>query len=151
MSGEIVHIEIPGGADTARAKAFWSALFGWEFQEIPVPSAEYLLARINEEQGVAVSTFEPTKRGIRPYFAVEDIDASIVRVTELRGEVYEKMAVPGNGWFALCRDPHGNQFALWQSDPAAQIKDLDPALTQFHRGQTRERTVGHERVCQSSS
>lgn len=132
MSGEIVQIEIPGGADTSQARAFWSSLFGWQFDEIPVPSAQYLLARINERQGAAVSNFEPDKRGIRPYFAVDDIDNSIIRVTELRGEVYEKMAVPGAGWFALCRDPHGNQFGLWQSDPAAQPPELDPALAEFH-------------------
>jgi predicted enzyme related to lactoylglutathione lyase len=23
------------------------------------------------------------------------------------------------GWFATCKDPHGNVFGLWQSDPAA--------------------------------
>lgn len=131
MSGEIVHIEIPGGIETSRSTAFWSALFGWQFTEIPVGSAEYRLGRINDRQGVALSNFEPTKRGIRPYFAVDDIDASIIRVTELRGAVYEKMAVPGNGWFALCRDPHGNQFGLWQTDPAAQPSDLDPALSEF--------------------
>jgi predicted enzyme related to lactoylglutathione lyase len=134
MSGEIVHVEIPGGADTSLARAFWGALFGWQLEEVAVPSAEYFLARINKDQGAAVSSIEPHKRGIRPYFAVDDIDASIIRVTELRGEVYEKMAVPGAGWFALCRDPHGNQFALWQSDPAAEPPSLDPALSQFHPG-----------------
>ena len=134
MSGEIVQLEIPGGADTSLARAFWGALFGWQFQEIPVPSAEYFLARINNDQGVALSSIEPHKRGIRPYFAVDDVDAGIIRVTELRGEVYEKMAVPGAGWFALCRDPHGNQFALWQADPAAAPLSLDPALSEFHPG-----------------
>jgi predicted enzyme related to lactoylglutathione lyase len=134
LSGEIVHIEIPGGVDPSPARAFWSALFGWQFEEVPVPSAAYFLTRINEDQGAALSSIEPEKRGIRPYFAVDDIDAGIIRVTELRGEVYEKMAVPGAGWFALCRDPHGNQFALWQSDPAAQPPSLDPALSQFHPG-----------------
>ena len=132
MSGEIVHIEIPGGADTAQARAFWSALFGWQFQEVPIPSAEYSLARINEDQGVAVSSIEPDKRGIRPYFEVDDIDASIIRIAELRGEVYEKMSIPGSGWFALCRDPHGNQFGLWHSDPGAEALSLDPALSNFH-------------------
>lgn len=132
MNGEIVHVEIPGGPDTSRARAFWSALFGWKFDEIPVPDAQYLLTSINKAQGAAISNFEPDKRGIRPYFAVDDIDASIIRVAELRGQVYEKMAVPGAGWFALCRDPHGNQFALWQNDSAAQPPHLDPALSDFH-------------------
>lgn len=88
----------------------------------------------DQGQSAALSNFEPNKRGIRPYFAVEDINASIIRITELRGEVYEKMSVPGAGWFALCRDPHGNQFGLWQSDPDAQALSLDPALSQFHPG-----------------
>jgi uncharacterized protein len=103
-----------GNRDSWCIPQFWGALFGWQFDEVPVSSAEYLLTRINEDQGAALSNFEPNKRGIRPCFAVDDIDASIIRVAELRGEVYEKMAVPGAGWFALCRDPHGNQFGLWQ-------------------------------------
>jgi predicted enzyme related to lactoylglutathione lyase len=24
------------------------------------------------------------------------------------------------GWFATCRDPQGNEFGLWQTDPSAQ-------------------------------
>jgi hypothetical protein len=74
----------------------------------------------------------------RRRIVVDDIDASIIRVTELRGEVYEKMAVPGAGWFALCGDPHGNQFGLWKRDPAAQPPNLDPALAQFHPGADQE-------------
>jgi predicted enzyme related to lactoylglutathione lyase len=23
------------------------------------------------------------------------------------------------GWFATCRDPHGNDFGLWQTDSSA--------------------------------
>jgi predicted enzyme related to lactoylglutathione lyase len=138
MAGEIVHIEIPGGADTTVARAFWSALFDWRFEEIPVPAAEYFLTRISDDQGAALSSLEPHKRGIRPYFDVDDIDARIIRITELRGEVYEKMAVPGSGWFALCRDPHGNQFGLWQADPTAEALNLDPALSAFHPGSIEE-------------
>jgi predicted enzyme related to lactoylglutathione lyase len=119
MATRIVHIEIPAGADTTRARDFWGSLFEWRFVEVPGAPAEYFHTRINEDQGVAVSAIEPERRGIRPYFEVESIDATIVRIAELRGEVYEKMAVPGSGWFALCRDPHGNQFGLWQSDRAA--------------------------------
>jgi predicted enzyme related to lactoylglutathione lyase len=27
--------------------------------------------------------------------------------------------VPSMGWFATCRDPHGNDFGLWQTDSSA--------------------------------
>ncbi|HKO27102.1 MAG TPA: VOC family protein [Solirubrobacteraceae bacterium] len=120
MATQIVHIEIPAGRDAGAARGFWGALFGWQFTEMPGAPAEYFQTRINPEQGVAVSSIEPDRRGIRPYFEVDDIDAYIVRIAELRGEVYEKMGVPGSGWFALCRDPHGNQFGLWQTAPSAE-------------------------------
>jgi predicted enzyme related to lactoylglutathione lyase len=29
------------------------------------------------------------------------------------------MPVPQMGWFSVCRDPHGNDFGLWQNDPSA--------------------------------
>jgi uncharacterized protein len=125
MATQIVHIEIPAGGDTTRSRAFWGALFGWEFREVPGAPAEYFDTRINDRQGVAVSSIEPDRRGIRPYFEVDDLDAVIIRITELRGEVYEKMAVPGAGWFALCRDPHGNQFGLWQTDREAMPRAVD--------------------------
>jgi predicted enzyme related to lactoylglutathione lyase len=123
MATQLVHIEIPAASDATAGWGFWGALFDWQFTEIPGSPAEYFHARINAEQGVAVSSIEPGRRGIRPYFEVDEIDAYIVRIVELRGEVYEKMAVPGSGWFALCRDPHGNQFGLWQTDPSAQPPD----------------------------
>jgi len=29
------------------------------------------------------------------------------------------MPVPQMGWFATCRDPHGNEFGIWQNDETA--------------------------------
>jgi predicted enzyme related to lactoylglutathione lyase len=43
-------------------------------------------------QGVAVSSIEPERRGIRPYFEVDDIDANIVRIAGLRGEIYRRVS-----------------------------------------------------------
>jgi predicted enzyme related to lactoylglutathione lyase len=40
-------------------------------------------------------------------------------VKELGGEADEPRPVPGMGWFATCRDPQGNEFGLWQTDPSA--------------------------------
>ena len=46
MSGQIVHTEIPAD-DTGKGKAFWSSLFGWEFDAFPGPS-EYHMARLSD-------------------------------------------------------------------------------------------------------
>jgi predicted enzyme related to lactoylglutathione lyase len=59
------------------------------------------------------------KRGTRPYFAVDDIKADAARVKELGGEANEPAPVPSMGWFVTCKDPHGNEFGLRQTDTSA--------------------------------
>jgi uncharacterized protein len=117
MAGEIVHIEIPAD-DTSGAREFWGALFGWQFQSYPGPS-EYHMTEISKGTGGAITNMEPGKRGTRPYFGVDDIDAGAARVKELGGEANDPMPVPNMGWFATCNDPHGNEFGLWQRDTSA--------------------------------
>lgn len=117
MATQIVHFEIPVD-DTKQALEFWGPLFGWEFESYPGPS-EYHMARVSDSSGVAISNMEPGKRGPRAYFDVDDINAGAARVRELGGEANDPMPVPSMGWFATCRDPHGNEFGLWQNDTSA--------------------------------
>jgi uncharacterized protein len=117
MAGEMVHVEIPAD-DTAVARQFWGDLFGWEFTSYPGPS-EYHMARVNDQQGSAITNMEPGKRGPRVYFDVDDIRAGAAKVNELGGKANDPMPVPSMGWFAVCTDPHGNDFGLWQTDPNA--------------------------------
>lgn len=120
MAGEMVHLEIPAG-DTARARAFWSGLFGWEFQAMDGSPMEYHVTRFSEASGGAVYEAEGAKRGTRTYFDVDDIGAGTARVRELGGEASEAMPVPSMGWFATCTDTEGNEFGLWQTDPGASM------------------------------
>jgi uncharacterized protein len=117
MAGEIVHIEFPS-EDADRAQRFWSGLFGWQFGESVMPDMDYRMARTGEESGVAI--YGSDERG-HPnfYFATDDIDASSAKVRELGGTAEAKTPVPTHGWFAACSDSEGNQFHLWQADPAA--------------------------------
>ena len=117
MPGQIVHIEIPAD-DTAAGREFWGSLFGWQFESYPGPS-EYHMTRIDDTTGGAITDMEPGKQGPRVYFDVEDINAGTARVRELGGDAGEPMPVPTMGWFAICSDPHGNEFGIWQTDPSA--------------------------------
>jgi len=119
MAGQPVHFEIPSD-DTSKSRAFWGGLFGWEFQEFPGPF-EYHMTRISEQAGAAITNMESGKRGIRSYFDVDDINAGVARVRELGGEGGDPAPVPSMGWFAVCKDPEGNDFGLWQTDPSAQM------------------------------
>jgi len=122
MAGKPVHIEIPAG-DTGRAKEFWSALFGWQWESVPGP-VEYNMTQIDDTTGGAVYPAGGDKRGQRVYFDVDDINAGAARVRELGGESGEGMPVPGMGWFAQCTDPEGNEFGLWQTDPDAPAPEM---------------------------
>jgi uncharacterized protein len=118
MAGGMVHLEIPA-SDTAKAKDFWSSLFGWEWQQYEGPS-EYHMTRFSETTGGAL--YVPEQGGdrvTRVYFDVDDINAANARVKELGGEGGEPQPVPGMGWFSNFKDTEGNEFGLWQSDPGA--------------------------------
>ena len=117
MPGQLVHLEIPTD-DNPSGREFWGSLFGWQFDAFPGP-VEYHVARISDQTGAAITSMEPGKRGMRAYFDVDDIKAGTARVKELGGEAGERMPVPGMGWFAICSDPAGNEFGLWQTDPSA--------------------------------
>jgi uncharacterized protein len=117
MAGQPVHFEIPAG-DTTRAREFWGSLFGWEWQTMEGPF-EYHMTRISEQAGAAVYPPQGGEQGIRSYFDVDDINAGTARVRELGGEAEDGQAVPGMGWFAICKDTEGNPFGLWQTDPSA--------------------------------
>ncbi len=119
MAGQMVHVEIPAG-DTAKAREFWSSLFGWQFQAFEGSPSEYLMTRLSETSGGAIFQAEGSERGPRVYFDVDDINTGAARVKELGGESDDPMPVPGMGWFATCKDNEGNKFGLWQNDPSAQ-------------------------------
>jgi predicted enzyme related to lactoylglutathione lyase len=119
MAGKMVHVEIPAG-DTTRAQEFWGSLFGWQWQAMEGPQ-EYHMTRLTEDSGAAIQPAEGDKRGMRVYFDVDDINAASGRVRELGGQCEDAMPVPSMGWFALCQDPEGNDFGLWQTDPSASM------------------------------
>ena len=76
---------------------------------------------VPQQSGVAITNMEPAKRGSRAYFGVDDINAGVARVRELGGEAGDAMPVPNMGWFSTCKDPHGNEFGLWQNDESAPM------------------------------
>ncbi len=117
----IVHIEIPSSDDGA-AKEFYSALCGWEIQEVPMgPDFTYVIFNTGNGQVALSATNEDIQPGdVILYFHSDDLDADIARAAELGGEiVLPRQDIPGFGSLGIFKDPTGNRVAFWQSaDPA---------------------------------
>ncbi|TQJ52025.1 VOC family protein [Phycicoccus sp. SLBN-51] len=125
MSGRVVHFELPFD-DGARARSFYSELFGWQMEDVPGMDYSLVMTGPVGEQG----STEPgyinggmTERGgpvERPVLTidVDDIDATLEEVAKRGGStVVGRQPVGPMGWTAYFRDPEGNVMGLWQTNP----------------------------------
>ncbi|HEY7735344.1 MAG TPA: VOC family protein [Candidatus Limnocylindrales bacterium] len=116
--GEITHIEIPAD-DVDRAKRFYGAVAGWEFDETEgFPG--YFMFRTGEGSGGGLG-----KRGesvgsvIRDYITVDRLDDAVRTAEQHGGTIVSPPAdVPGMGRWATVLDSEGNEIGLWESLPA---------------------------------
>jgi predicted enzyme related to lactoylglutathione lyase len=77
------------------------------------------MAKVSDDQAVAVFPSDKAGSGPIVYFETTDIEASIAKARSLGGAADDKSPVPGHGWFAACKDTEGNAFCLWQADETA--------------------------------
>lgn len=117
--GDFTHIEIPAD-DPARAKRFYTEVFGWGFSdELPGFEGYHMFTTPAGQDGVGGAI---GKRGemapekLRTYVNVDSIDETLPKVTGLGGTVIEaKREVEGMGWYAVFADSEGNELALWET------------------------------------
>ena len=109
-------------SDQAAAKTFYSALFGWTANDMPMgPSDFYTIFRLDGRDAAAGYTIRPEDRaqGVPPhwmmYIAVQSADETAARAGRLGGKI---IAPPFDvfeaGRMALIADPAGAMFSLWQ-------------------------------------
>lgn len=105
--------------DVDAACAFYAKLFGWEIGP-PVDRGEEGTARALVRNGRVFGLV----RGRLPgdsfpprwayYFRVEDLDATVAKVRDLGGYIYEDPAALDGGRRATVVDPTGGPVGLWQ-------------------------------------
>ena len=108
--------------DVADAKRFYGGLFGWEFEDVPVPDNEpYTLARIEGDSVAGLTPQQPQQReaGIPPhwfnYVTVASADETATRVGELGGTVHAgPLDVMDQGRMAVIADPTGAMLGIWE-------------------------------------
>lgn len=124
--------------DQEDAKAFYSALFGWEIEDMPAgEGVVYSMAAIDGKWVGAISPQPQQQRdaGVPPawnsYITVADADATAARAAELGASVHAPpFDVMEAGRMAVIQDPQGAWFLIWQPKQhlGAQLVNVPGAL-----------------------
>src|SRR3954465_9760657 len=108
-------------ADPEAAAAFYAELFGWELEDTMPPEApgHYFMARIRGGYVAAVSSQgagAPPQAVGNKYIWADSAGETAAKVREAGGQVLaEPFDVMDAGRMAVCTDPEGAMFAVWQA------------------------------------
>lgn len=128
-----------GTTDTAKAKAFYGPLFGWEFEDqTDNGQVVYSLAKLGGRNAAGLMEQPPGQRdmGIPPtwnsYVSVADADATTGLVEGAGGAVFmQPMDVMDAGRMSVFADPTGAVIGTWQpkNHLGAEVVNEPGALT----------------------
>ena len=110
--------------DQAAAKSFYGALFGWNFDDLPIDESGDVVYSMARLQGLDVAAIAPlgdmAAAGVPPhwnsYITVSDVDASAAIAEKVGGSIIAPaFDVLDAGRMAVVADPTGAVFNLWQA------------------------------------
>jgi len=118
-----IHFEIPA-ENPQRAIGFYSSVFGWKFTKWDGPMDYWIISTgAAPEPGIdggLLPRRDPNQPCVNTV-GVANLDESVASVEAHGGSIaVPKMAIPGVGWLAYCKDTEGHIFGMMQSDPAAK-------------------------------
>lgn len=120
-----VHFELLAD-DPARVTKFYQDVFGWKIQKWDGPQ-DYWICETGDKNTPGIDggimrrsdgvNFPSTTNTLD----VSNCDESIDKIKQHGGSIIApKMAVPGVGWMAYCKDTEGNIFGIMQMDANAK-------------------------------
>jgi predicted enzyme related to lactoylglutathione lyase len=118
----VVHFEI-SAEDPTRAAKFYTEVFGWKIIKWEGPKPYWLVETgPASEPGINGGIFvRQGPVGHVNSIDVPSVDEFVSKVVASGGEVVmPKMAIPGVGWLAYCKDTVGSVFGLHEVDPNAK-------------------------------
>jgi uncharacterized protein len=121
----VVHFELMAD-DPDRAVEFYKKVFEWEITKWNGPE-DYWLIKTGEPESPGIDgglMKRSDGKGFAPVTNTIDVNSVDEYLTSIKvngGEVFvPKMAIPGVGWMAYCKDTEGNIFGIIQNDPEAK-------------------------------
>lgn len=119
----VIHFEL-GANDPEKLSHFYKEVFGWEVRRWEGPQAYWLITTGESDKAGINGGIMRHKDGLPRTvntIEVESVDEYSKKVEAGGGEVIvPKMAIPGIGYQAYCKDPEGILFGIHQPDPSAQ-------------------------------
>lgn len=120
MPNPFVHVEL-ATTDLSKAKSFYSQLFSWQLQDMPMGGGHsYTLIGVGEGTGGGMMTHPmPGAPSMwLAYVLVDDVRASTEKAKSLGANIVRDVTeVPEMGWFSILTDPTGAMLGLWQNKP----------------------------------
>lgn len=103
--------------DVGAATKFYSALFGWKTEEMPMPGMTYTVVSAQGEEVGGMMALPAEAKGMPPfwgvYITVDDVDALAAKAAQLGGGVIvPPMDIPNVGRFAVLKDPQGAMVSV---------------------------------------
>lgn len=104
--------------DPKRVGDFYSELFGWTREPMPLPTgAEYTIFKKGDSQAAGMMKIPKEMGPVPPhwlvYFAVDDSDKTAAKAKGMGGTVMVPPTdIPNIGRFAILNDPQGADFAV---------------------------------------
>lgn len=121
MTNPLVYFEIPV-TDMKRAIDFYSAVFGYSFEEQTIDGYQMALFPFTEGSPGATGAlakgdvYVPSMTGAIIYLRVQSIERTIEKAKAKGAQVlYAKKDIGDNGFVAEIKDSEGNRIALHQS------------------------------------
>jgi hypothetical protein len=122
MANAFVHVEL-NTTDPDKAKAFYSKLFKWELEDVPMPDGTYTMIKPGKGTGGGLMKHPvPGAPSLwLAYVEVDDIKAATEKARSLGATVKRDVTeVMGFGWLSIIEDPTGATLGLWKPKMPAQ-------------------------------
>jgi predicted enzyme related to lactoylglutathione lyase len=108
----ISYVELPAG-DLEKAKAFYSAAFGWSFQDYGPDYCAFQDAGLDGGFYRAPLRASAAEGSALVILYADDLEATLERVTGCGGTIIQEIfSFPGGRRFHFA-DPNGNELAVW--------------------------------------
>ncbi len=134
--------------DIAGARAFYSGLFGWQANNVPVGDSgmDYTFFELDGHAVAGGGQMMPEQQAAgqpaawTSYVKYDDIDTAVARAEAAGGTVLmPPMEIPNSGRLAVLIDPSGAVFGIWSPSPfpGAALVNM-PATLAWNELQTRD-------------